>query len=70
MVEESRKAGAQILVGRYRPTAKNGMVKDHYAKLGFTRLEHETRDGESLWVLQFDQAVFPPLDHVELVRTR
>ena len=29
--------GARRLVGEYIPTKKNGMVKDHYAKLGFTR---------------------------------
>ena len=35
VVEQARTLGAARLVGEYIPTAKNGMVKDHYAKLGF-----------------------------------
>jgi FkbH-like protein len=31
--------GARRLVGEYIPTKKNGMVKDHYAKLGFTVMQ-------------------------------
>jgi FkbH-like protein len=36
IAQEARKLGALRLVGEYIPTRKNGMVKDHYAKLGFT----------------------------------
>jgi FkbH-like protein len=32
----AREQGIRRLIGMYRPTAKNGMVKDHYRKLGFT----------------------------------
>jgi predicted enzyme involved in methoxymalonyl-ACP biosynthesis len=35
LVEEARERGYRSIVGEYRPTAKNGMVRDHYAKLGF-----------------------------------
>jgi FkbH-like protein len=31
----ARELGARRLIGEYIPTAKNGMVRDHYAKLGF-----------------------------------
>lgn len=31
----ARGMGARALIGEYRPTAKNGMVENHYAKLGF-----------------------------------
>lgn len=49
LVEQARAAGAKRLIGEYIPTAKNGMVKDHYAKLGFTLLaEHENA---TEWVL-------------------
>jgi FkbH-like protein len=27
--------GAEVLIGEYRPTARNGMVRDHYKRLGF-----------------------------------
>jgi FkbH-like protein len=35
---EAQRLGAKRLIGEYRPTAKNGMVKDHYVKLGFSPL--------------------------------
>jgi FkbH-like protein len=35
---EATKLGARRLVGEYIPTRKNGMVKHHYAGLGFTGL--------------------------------
>jgi FkbH-like protein len=35
LAEAARARGASALVGEYRPTAKNGMVADHYRKLGF-----------------------------------
>jgi FkbH-like protein len=34
----AKRLGARRLVGEYVPTAKNGMVKDHYARLGFCPL--------------------------------
>lgn len=37
LVARACAAGARYLVGRYIPTAKNGMVADHYEKLGFER---------------------------------
>lgn len=33
---QAKKMGAKRVIGEYIPTKKNGMVKDHYAKLGFT----------------------------------
>jgi predicted enzyme involved in methoxymalonyl-ACP biosynthesis len=35
ILRHARARGVEILVGRYIPTAKNGLVKDHYAGLGF-----------------------------------
>jgi FkbH-like protein len=37
--------GARRLIGEYIPTKKNGMVKDHYAKLGFTVMETALASG-------------------------
>jgi len=45
--------GANHLIGRYLPTAKNRMVADHYDKLGFT-LADEAEDGTSVWLLELD----------------
>ena len=36
IAEQAQKLGAKRLAGEYIPTKKNGMVKDHYARLGFT----------------------------------
>ena len=56
---EARRLGAAQLVGAYMPTAKNGMVKDHYAKLGFTEIARAA-DGASRAVL--DLAKFAPIE--------
>lgn len=57
IAQESRRLGAHRLIGEYIPTKKNGMVRDHYAKLGFTLIE-ERADGGSLNML--DLADFAP----------
>ncbi len=36
VAEQARRLGATRLIGDYRPTERNGMVAEHYAKLGFT----------------------------------
>jgi FkbH-like protein len=51
--------GARRLLGDYIPTPKNGMVRDHYAKLGFSLLETGA-DGATRSAL--DLADFVPAD--------
>ncbi len=51
---EARRLGARRLIGEYIPTKKNGMVKDHYPKLGFATLP----DGRFV----LDLADFVPAD--------
>jgi FkbH-like protein len=46
----ARNAGISRLIGTYRQTEKNGLVRDHYAKLGFENLENRG-DGTSVWSL-------------------
>jgi FkbH-like protein len=36
IVREATRLGARRILGEYIPTKKNAMVKDHYARLGFT----------------------------------
>ena len=50
VVDEARRLGAARLVGEYRPSAKNGMVRDHYQRLGFSKVS-ETDDGRTAWEL-------------------
>jgi FkbH-like protein len=45
IVREGRRMRARRLVGEYIATKKNGMVKDHYAKLGFTSVETDPSGG-------------------------
>jgi FkbH-like protein len=60
-------AGAQTLLGCYRPTAKNGLVKDFYPKLGFSLRETDSETGESTWIFPLDADRFPATDHLRLV---
>ena len=45
--------GIRRLIGVYRPTERNGMVREHYAKLGFVRAA--ASDSEDRWVLDLAQ---------------
>jgi FkbH-like protein len=59
IAQRAAQLGARRLVGEYIPTRKNGMVKDHYAKLGFTIMETDAAGG-SRGVL--DLAGFTPAE--------
>jgi FkbH-like protein len=56
---QAKLLGASRLIGEYLPTKKNGMVKDHYARLGFQVVETAV-DGASRAVL--DLAEFAPAE--------
>jgi FkbH-like protein len=45
--------GATDLIGSFRPTPKNEMVRDHYPKLGFDDLGKQ--GGETRWALPLDR---------------
>jgi FkbH-like protein len=52
--------GANRLIGRYLPSAKNRMVANHYAKLGFNQIE-ESAEGSTVWALDLDSYCAPDL---------
>lgn len=54
---EAREHGITKLIGQYRPTQKNSMVREHYRKLGF-ELIHALDDGQTFWALGL--AAFQP----------
>ena len=56
---QATRLGGRRLIGEYIPTKKNGMVKDHYTRLGFTVIE-AAPDGASRNVL--DLATFTPAE--------
>src|SRR3954463_5412438 len=45
IAETAKRLGARRLIGEYLPTKKNGMVKDHYSKLGFTVVDSREDSG-------------------------
>ena len=50
VADAARSLGGKRLVGEYRPSAKNEMVRDHYRKLGFAAFD-QTGDGTARFVL-------------------
>ena len=59
IAEQARKLGARRIVGEYVPTKKNGMVRDHYARLGFTAAAaNDTGGSRNL----LDLAAFTPAE--------
>jgi FkbH-like protein len=59
LVRQARDEGARVLEGSYIPSAKNALVRNHYAKLGF-RLVAEG-DGRTDWHLDIDTYQAPDL---------
>ena len=56
VASEALRLGATRLIGRYIPSAKNGMVRDHYAKLGFS-IDTEDTDGTTTWLMDLTDFV-------------
>ena len=50
LVAQARASGIRQIVGTYRPTDRNRLVEDHYAKLGFTQCPAET-ESATMWSL-------------------
>lgn len=55
VLHHARRRGIDLLIGLYRPSERNGMVRDHYAKLGF-RLVKDGPNG-SEWEIGTDAIV-------------
>ncbi len=53
ILEQARAAGVTTLTGIYRPSPRNGMVRDHYGKLGF-QLREVQEDETSIWTMGTD----------------
>jgi FkbH-like protein len=54
IVARARSRGVNALIGYYLPTAKNGMVAEHYRNLGFERINKDETTGSSIWSLDLE----------------
>jgi FkbH-like protein len=64
LVDEAQRRGYRAVIGEFRPTEKNGLVRDHYAKLGFEE-DGSNDDGSSFWRLPIETYV--PMDtHIKI----
>lgn len=52
-LDQARAIGLTRVVGEYRPTSRNELVRDHYSSLGFTS---DARDGRDEWCLAVESA--------------
>lgn len=52
LVAQARMLGVTEIIGRYIPTARNELVRDHYNRLGFAQIAAE--GGETVWRLAVD----------------
>ena len=60
VVQEAARMGCHTLIGKYKPSAKNNMVRQHYSHLGFTLLT-EYSSGETCWTLPLNTYTSPTL---------
>jgi FkbH-like protein len=58
VVKHALRAGIKTLIGRYRPTKKNEMVREFYGKMGFSLVN----DGAAESVWQIDTATYAAVD--------
>ena len=63
VAKEAASRGAHTLIGEYRPTARNGMVSAHYAKLGFTPADAPAAESGDSHFWRFDIAAASPPQH-------
>jgi FkbH-like protein len=55
----ARDRGLVAIKGDYIPTAKNGLVRDHYASLGFSQIGQIDDSGRTKWELRLDDGWKP-----------
>lgn len=59
LADHARRAGVPELRGTYIPTPRNGLVRDHYQKLGFRKTDE--RDGTTTWCLNLSEFSAEPV---------
>ena len=59
LVSASKERGLSAIRGEYIPSAKNGLVRDHYATLGFRPVDSDD-SGRTTWILPVDESLITP----------
>ncbi|GGJ93497.1 methoxymalonyl-ACP biosynthesis protein FkbH [Pseudomonas matsuisoli] len=70
LIDAAIAAGYTTLIGEYRPTGRNGMVAEHYPRLGFSLYSapQGAVPGATFW--RYDLAASrPTTHHIEVIRT-
>ena len=57
ILQQAQQAGMKQVVGVYKPSEKNGLVKDHYQKLGFSLIAEA--DGQTRWEMDSSVQISP-----------
>ncbi len=65
IIRTARKLGAATLAGTYIPTERNSMVKDHFSKLGFAKLDGDEQ-GTTRWTLSIPSHYTSPATFIRL----
>ena len=61
LVEIARARGLRALVATFRPTERNGVVRNLFADLGFSRADAQASEGDTTrWCLRLQDRVSPP----------
>ena len=65
LVAHAQANGAREIIGAYIRTAKNGLVVDHYEKLGFECARIDDHNA-STWRLDLSQGYHPKTSHIKI----
>jgi FkbH-like protein len=60
----ARERGLATIKGEYIPTAKNGLVRDHFANLGFTQVGKGDDSAHTWWELRLDNGWKPTSNYI------
>jgi FkbH-like protein len=66
LAAQAKAIGIRRLLGYYFPTKKNGMVSDHYEKIGFEQVSADPASGATTWALNLTGYV-PRSQHIRIL---
>ena len=66
LVNDAKDMGIASIIGYYYPSLKNGMVKEFYGTMGFSKVQEDT-DGNTVWKLDV-KTYEPKKPYIEMIR--